>query len=177
MILTGGQGSQGETGHGWVADEKVKGPYEHLQLYFVWLFFFSVSLKNVKAVGPLLCYQQEEKSSIITFFALDTFQVSDEKSIQRRINLTTFPKKMKQMMYLGFIPLKLSTSWDHVNINLAKVTNELFGAKYVETVKIKVSFCRLQLRVHVHTHSPYRLISTLFLSDSSKLSNTEGVFH
>lgn len=84
---------------------------------------------------------------------------------------------MKQMMYLGFIPLKLSTSWDHVNINLAKVTNELFGAKYVETVKIKVSFCRLQLPVHVHTHSPYRLISTLFLSDSSKLSNTEGVFH
>lgn len=65
------------------------------------------------------------------------------------------------MMYLGFIPLKLSTSWDHVNINLAKVTNELFGAKYVETVKIKVSFCRLQLPVHVHTHSPYRLISTL----------------
>lgn len=46
----------GETGHGWGADENVKGPYERLQLYFAWLF--SVGLKNVKDVGPLLCYQQ-----------------------------------------------------------------------------------------------------------------------
>lgn len=42
------------------------------------------------------------------------------------------------MMYSGFVPLKLSTFWDHININLAKLTNELFGAKYMETVKIKV---------------------------------------
>lgn len=60
------------------------------------------------------------------------------------------------MMYSGFVPLKLSTFWDLININLPKVTNELFGAKYVETVKIKVSMPRLhrlQLQFHVHTNS------------------------
>ena len=47
------------------------------------------------------------------------------------------------MMYSGFVPLKLSAFWEHIQVNLAKVTNELFGAKYVETVKIKVSVPRL----------------------------------
>lgn len=64
------------------------------------------------------------------------------------------------MMYSGFVPLKLSTFWDHININLPKVTNELFGAKYVETAKIKVSvprLHRLQLQLLAHTNSLYLL--------------------
>ncbi|CAG03699.1 unnamed protein product, partial [Tetraodon nigroviridis] len=76
-----------------------------------------------------------------------TFEITviDDKNIQRRIILTTFTKKMKPMMYSGFVPLKLSTFWDHININLTTVTNEIFGAKYVETVKIKIHpNCRIR---------------------------------
>lgn len=43
------------------------------------------------------------------------------------------------MMYSGCVQLKLSNSWEHLNINLANATSALFGTKYVETVKIKVS--------------------------------------
>lgn len=43
------------------------------------------------------------------------------------------------MMYSGCVQLKLPNSWEHININLANATSALFGTKYVETVKIKVS--------------------------------------
>lgn len=42
-------------------------------------------------------------------------------------------------MFTGCVPLKLSNTWVHININLAKLINDLFGTIYVETVKIKVS--------------------------------------
>lgn len=47
---------------------------------------------------------------------------------------------MKAKIYSAFVPIRLSTSFEHVNINLAKVTHALFGTRYVETVKIKVRF-------------------------------------
>lgn len=59
------------------------------------------------------------------------------------------------MMYTGCVPLKLSDSWVHININLAKLINELFGTVYVETVTIKVSVHRLYRRgqrFQVHAH-------------------------
>lgn len=42
-------------------------------------------------------------------------------------------------MYSGCVQLKLTTSWEHININLANATRALFGTKYAETVKIKVT--------------------------------------
>lgn len=49
---------------------------------------------------------------------------------------------MKTMVYVAGVPLVLSASWEHININLAERTNASFGTKYVETVKIQVSVGR-----------------------------------
>lgn len=65
--------------------------------------------------------------------------MTDDKKIQRRILQTTFRKEMKAMVYVVCVPLILAASWEHININLAELTNELFGTKYVETVKVQVS--------------------------------------
>lgn len=43
------------------------------------------------------------------------------------------------MVYVVCVPLILAASWEHININLAELTYELFGTKYVETVKVQVS--------------------------------------
>lgn len=85
-----------------------------------------------------LSFSSNKKNSL--FFSLpENPQVTDDKSIQRRMILTTFTKKTKVMMFTGCVPLKLSNTWVHININLAKLINDLFGTIYVETVKIKVS--------------------------------------
>lgn len=65
--------------------------------------------------------------------------MTDDQKIQRRIVQTTFRREMKAMVYVVCVPLILAASWEHININLAELTNELFGTKYVETVKVQVS--------------------------------------
>lgn len=75
-------------------------------------------------------------------FVVDNFQVTDDKDVRRQIILTTFRKEKKAMVYVACVPLILSATWDCIKINLAKVTNDLFRAKYVETVKIQVSVAR-----------------------------------
>lgn len=62
----------------------------------------------------------------------------DDKNIQRKICVSTW-QTAKTKKYLCVVQVKMSTLWDNVNINLAKVTNALFGTTYVETVRIKVS--------------------------------------
>lgn len=72
---------------------------------------------------------------------------------------------MKAKIYSGFVPIKLSSSFEHVNINLAKVTHVLFGTRYVETVKIKVSVGRLywkQQHSCTFTLTPFAFYSVLF---------------
>lgn len=43
------------------------------------------------------------------------------------------------MVYVAGVPLVLSASWEHININLAERINVSFGTNYVETVKVQVS--------------------------------------
>lgn len=84
--------------------------------------------------------------------------MTDDKNIQRQIILTSFTKKTKAMMYSGCVQFKLSPSWEHININLANATSALFGTKYVETVRIKVSAKfsgENRALIHVHTNSRY----------------------
>lgn len=50
------------------------------------------------------------------------------------------------MVYVVCVPLILAASWEHININLAELTDELFGTKYVETVKVQVSAGRFYRR-------------------------------
>lgn len=71
-----------------------------------------------------------------------TIQVTDDKDVRRQIILTTFRKEKKAMVYVACVPLILSATWDCIKINLAKVTNDLFRANYVETVKIQVGVGR-----------------------------------
>lgn len=78
--------------------------------------------------------------------------MTDEKIIRRQIILTTFTRKMKAKIYSGFVPIRLSSSFEHVNINLAKVTHALFGTRYVETVKIKVSIL-LKTAAFLYAHA------------------------
>uniref|UniRef100_A0A674N7K3 CFA20 domain-containing protein n=2 Tax=Takifugu rubripes TaxID=31033 RepID=A0A674N7K3_TAKRU len=86
--------------------------------------------------------------------------VTDDKIIRRQIILTTFTRKMKAKIYSGFVPIRLSSSFEHVNINLAKVTHVLFGTRYVETVKIKIhANCRIRSvyfsdRLYTHKELP-----------------------
>ncbi|XP_056892695.1 uncharacterized protein LOC130527883 isoform X2 [Takifugu flavidus] len=71
--------------------------------------------------------------------------VTDEKSVQRQIFLSTFRKEMKARVFSGCVPIRLSTSWDYIIINLAEVTQQLFGTKYVKTVKIQIhANCRIR---------------------------------
>lgn len=84
-------------------------------------------------------------------FVVDNFQVTDDKNVRRQIILTTFRKEKKAMVYVACVPLILSATWDCIKINLAKVTNDLFRAKYVETVKIQVSVGRLDKQQHCYT--------------------------
>lgn len=72
----------------------------------------------------------------------DNIQVTDDKDVRRQIILTTFRKEKKAMVYVACVPLILSATWDCIKINLAKVTNDLFRANYVETVKIQVGVGR-----------------------------------
>ncbi|TWW59479.1 Cilia- and flagella-associated protein 20 [Takifugu flavidus] len=71
--------------------------------------------------------------------------VTDDNSIRRRIFLSTFRKEMKVSVFSGFVPLRLSTYWDYIIINLAELTHQLFGTKYVKTLKIQIhANCRIQ---------------------------------
>lgn len=109
------------------------------------------------------------------FFILYNFQVTDDKNVCRQIIQTTFRKDMNAMTHVACVPLRLSTSWERISINLAKVTHALFGTKYVETSKIKVSVGRFYRWQHCDM---YLLpISALFPSDLRKLSHTKSVFH
>lgn len=101
----------------------------------------------------------------------------DDKKIQRQICVSTW-QTAKNRKYRCVVQLKMSTLWDNVNINMAKVTSALFGTKYVETVRIKVSgrFYR-QTAALFHVHDKVLLsISAPFPSDSCKLSDTKCVF-
>ena len=46
---------------------------------------------------------------------------------------------MKAMVCVVCFPLKLSDTWERIDFNLAEITRELFGTRYVETAKIQVS--------------------------------------
>ncbi|CAG03683.1 unnamed protein product, partial [Tetraodon nigroviridis] len=49
------------------------------------------------------------------------------------------------MVYVVCVPLILAASWEHISINLAELTYELFGTEYVETVKVKIhANCRIR---------------------------------
>lgn len=102
------------------------------------LFYFFSDWKMLK-ISDLHCVISNNNHLYSLFFVFDNFQVTDDRIIRRQIILTTFTKEMKAKVYSGFVPIRLSSSWEHFNINLAKVTNALFGTKYVETEKIKVS--------------------------------------
>lgn len=109
------------------------------------------------------------------FFILYNFQVTDDKNVRWQIIQTTFRKDIKAMTHVACVPLRLSTSWERISINLAKVTHALFGTKYVETSKIKVSVRRFYRWQHCYM---YLLpISALSPSDLRKLSHTKSVFH
>lgn len=75
----------------------------------------------------------------IHILILYNFQVTDDKNVRWQIVQTTFRKDTKAMTHVACVPLRLSTSWERISINLAKVTHALFGTKYTETSKIKVS--------------------------------------
>ena len=83
------------------------------------------------------------------------------------------------MVYVACVPLMLSATWDCIKINLAKVTKDLFRAKYVETVKIQVSIGRFdkQQRCYTFALTLYTKMIAPFPPDSSKLSDTESIFH
>uniref|UniRef100_A0A674P477 CFA20 domain-containing protein n=1 Tax=Takifugu rubripes TaxID=31033 RepID=A0A674P477_TAKRU len=52
---------------------------------------------------------------------------------------------MKAMVYVACVPLILSASWKHININLEEHTYNSFSTKYVETVKIQIhANCRIR---------------------------------
>lgn len=77
----------------------------------------------------------------------------DDRKIQRQICVSTW-QTAKNKKNLCIVHLKFPTSWDYININLAEVTAASFGAKYVETVGIKVSVGRPDgpwLRWHLFT--------------------------
>lgn len=78
-------------------------------------------------------------------------KVIDDENIQRQISVSTW-QTAKIKKCLCVVQLRLSTSWDYFNINLAKVTNALFGTKYVETVKIKVTVPRFYGRIVARSH-------------------------
>lgn len=112
------------------------------------------------------------------FFYLDNFQVIDDKKIQRRICVSTWQTARNKKCQC-VVQIKLCTSWEHINLNLANITNTLFGAKYVETVKLKVSTKILQwtkvlLLIVDYCHLCFFLF---FFLDSSKLLVTKCVFH
>lgn len=123
--------------------------------------------------GSLSCYSKCEIRwtaivlsvirTIAYFFCFYKFQVTDDKSIRRRIFLSTFRKEMKATMFSGFVPLRLSAYWDYIVINLAELTHKLFGTKYVKTVKIQVSVNRLSVLLHAHFNSLYFLFFCFFL--------------
>lgn len=81
------------------------------------------------------------------------FKIIDDKNIQRRITLTTFRKEMKAMVYVACVPLILSASWKHININLEEHTYNSFRTKYVETVRIQVGSYRGRRR-HRYLFTP-----------------------
>lgn len=74
----------------------------------------------------------------LSFFKLDNLQVIDDKNIQRKICVSTW-QTARNKKCLCVVQIRLCTSWEHINVNLANITNTLFGTKYVETVKLKVS--------------------------------------
>lgn len=111
-------------------------------------------------------------------FNVKIFQVIDDKNIQRQICVSTW-QVAKNKKCLCVVQLRLSTSWDYFNINLARVTNALFETRYVETVKIKVSVSwgpgqnrRTFTQIHSTSHFCFYLqinancrIRSVYLSD------------
>lgn len=63
---------------------------------------------------------------------------------------------MKAMVYVACVPLILSASWKHININLEEHTYNSFRTKYVETVKIQVgSFHGRRQHRYLFTPPPF----------------------
>lgn len=110
-------------------------------------------------------------------FVLDHFQVIDDTNVRRQIVQTSFTNEMKAMVCVVCFPLRLSDSWERIDFNLAELTNELFGTRYVETAKIQASVHKISQTI---VTNPYEfillLISALFPPDSCKLSDPKSVF-
>lgn len=122
----------------------------------------------------------EESSLYLHFFVLDHFQVIDDKNVRRQIVQTTFRKQMKAMVRLVCFPLRLSDSWERIDLNLAELTNELFGTKYVETAKIQVSvdvtdYCHISILTDCTLNCcsfPSRFMQTVGFEECTSLTDS-----
>lgn len=117
------------------------------------MFGFHHQSKTSHQTGTFIESSAIRKMYIFPYFF---FKIIDDKNIQRRITLTTFRKDMKAMVYVACVPLILSASWKHININLEEHTYNSFRTKYVETVKIQVgSFPGRRQHRYLFTPPPF----------------------
>lgn len=75
-------------------------------------------------------------------------QIRDSENQLRRFQASNFQKRTCVNIFCVQMPLKLSTDWNQIQINLADFTHRAFGTNYLETVRVRIN-ANVRLR-HVY---------------------------
>ncbi|KAL1235350.1 Cilia- and flagella-associated protein [Trichinella spiralis] len=109
-------------------------------------------------------------------FSLEVETIDASKAV-RRFRWSTFQEKPRQATIICTMPMRLSTGWNFLQINLADISRKLYSQPYRETRRIMIHpNCRIRRiffadRIYAEDDLPreFRLISKRFpLSVNSK---------
>ncbi|XP_003369739.1 conserved hypothetical protein [Trichinella spiralis] len=116
-------------------------------------------------------------ANLFLFYALFFSKTIDASKAVRRFRWSTFQEKPRQATIICTMPMRLSTGWNFLQINLADISRKLYSQPYRETRRIMIHpNCRIRRiffadRIYAEDDLPreFRLISKRFpLSVNSK---------
>ncbi|OUC40699.1 hypothetical protein D917_03880 [Trichinella nativa] len=114
---------------------------------------------------------------LFLFYALFFSKTIDASKAVRRFRWSTFQEKPRQAIIICTMPMRLSTGWNFLQINLDDISRKLYSQPYRETRRIMIHpNCRIRRvffadRIYAEDDLPreFRLISKRFpLSVNSK---------
>lgn len=65
-------------------------------------------------------------------------QVQDEKGIRRRFRASNFQSTTRMKPFVCGMPLRMTSGWNHIHLDLAALTNKAFGACVRHCVRVAV---------------------------------------